>query len=280
MTTVTQALDLARELDQVSDSPKLDAELLLALALKIDRGALRARPERALGAAERSRYCRLLDRRRRREPVAYLLGSAGFMDFELEVNQSVLIPRPETEQLVELALETLAESRGKTLQIADLGTGSGAIAIALSRHDPAWSVLGIEVSEEALAVARRNAAALAANNLLLQHGSWCEGLNPESFDVIIANPPYVAPGDPALHPDCASEPPVALFAGADGLEAIREIAAQARHCLKPGGRLLLEHGFNQREAVNQILASNEYLEIGCFKDHAGHDRLARARRAT
>ena len=279
MTTVTQALDRARELDQVSDSPNLDAELLLAHVLKLDRGALCARPERALGAEERSRYCRLLDRRRQREPVAYLLGSAGFMDFELEVNQSVLIPRPETEQLVELALETLAESRGKPLQIADLGTGSGAIAIALSRHDPAWSVLGIDVSEEALAVAHRNAAALAADNLRFRSGSWCEGLAPENFDMIIANPPYVAPGDPALHPDCASEPPLALFAGEDGLEAIREIAAQSRRCLKPGGRLLLEHGFSQREAVHRTLAANDYVEIRCYKDHAGHDRLARARRA-
>lgn len=278
MTTVGQALDWARELDPVSDSPNLDAELLLAHVLKLDRGALCARPERALGAEERSGFRRLLDRRRKREPVAYLLGSAGFMDFELEVNPSVLIPRPETEQLVELALETLAESRGKPLKIADLGTGSGAIAIALSRHDPAWSVLGIDISEQALAVARRNAAALAGDNLRLRSGSWCEGLTPENFDMIVANPPYVAPGDPALHPDCASEPPAALFAGADGLAAIREIAAQARHCLKPGGWLLLEHGFNQREAVNRILASNEYLEIGCFKDHAGHDRLVRARR--
>ena len=143
MTTVEQALDWARELDRVSDSPNLDAELLLAHVLKLDRGALRARPERALGAEERNGFRRLLDRRRKREPIAYLLGSAGFMDLELEVNPSVLIPRPETEQLVELALETLAESRGKPLQIADLGTGSGAIAIALSRNDPAWSVLGI-----------------------------------------------------------------------------------------------------------------------------------------
>ena len=280
MTTVEQALDWARELDRVSDSPNLDAELLLAHVLKLDRGALRARPERALGAEERNGFRRLLDRRRKREPIAYLLGSAGFMDLELEVNPSVLIPRPETEQLVELALETLAESRGKPLQLADLGTGSGAIAIALSRNDPAWSVLGTDISEEALAVAHRNADALAGDNLRLRSGSWCEGLTPENFDMIIANPPYVAPGDPALHPDCAMEPPLALFAGEDGLEAIREIAAQSRRCLKPGGRLLLEHGFSQREAVHQILASNEYLEIGCFKDHAGHDRLARARRAT
>ena len=231
-----------------------------------------------LSVEERRRFRSLLDRRAQREPVAYLLGASGFMDFELEVNPSVLIPRPETEQLVELALETLADSRGCPMQIADLGTGSGAIAIALARHDPAWSVTGLDISEEALAVARRNAAALAGVNLRFRHGSWCDGLAPDSLDMIIANPPYVAPGDPALHPDCAWEPPIALYAGKDGLTAIREITVEARRCLKPGGRLLLEHGFDQREQVIELLAAAGYRDIAGFTDHAGHDRLVRAHR--
>ena len=311
MTCVADALARARELRDVSDSPRLDVELLLEHALRIDRGALRARPERVLGKQERDEFHRLLERRKRREPVAYLLGGAGFMDFELEVNPAVLIPRPETELLVESAIESLtpplggegkrlrsasfarrpngaelcsatgAEPRsgsggGSPIHIADLGTGSGAIAIALARHDPAWSVLGIEISEEALAVARRNAATLAGGNLRVRRGSWCEGLAPESFDLIVANPPYIAPGDPALHPDCAWEPSIALFAGADGLEAIREIATQARRCLKPGGRLLLEHGFDQRGRVTGLLTAAGYRDIESFKDHAGHDRLVRA----
>ena len=302
MTTVVEALALARELLQNSDSPKLDAELLLAHVLQIDRGALRARPERMLDTEEERKFRRLLDRRAQREPIAYLLGSAGFMDFELEVNPSVLIPRPETEQLVELALETLAssstgpesffrgrepfatggtESAGRTgpaLRIADLGTGSGAIAIALARHNPAWSVLGTDVSEEALAVARRNAAALADGNLRFRHGSWCDDLAPDSFDMIVANPPYIAPGDSALHPDCAWEPPIALFSGADGLGAMREITAQARRCLKPGGWLLLEHGFDQQGQTTKLLTAAGYRELAGFKDHAGHDRIVRARR--
>lgn len=277
MFTCAGAMDLSRELRAVSDNPRLDAELLLGHVLRIDRSALRARPERVLGAQERSEFRRLLERRKRREPVAYLLGSAGFMDFELEVNPAVLIPRPETELLVELAFATLAAQQGKPLRIADLGTGSGAIAIALARHDPTWSVLGIEVSEEALAVAHRNAAALAGGNLRFRRGSWCDGLPPESFDLIVANPPYIAPGDPALHPDCAWEPSIALFAGAEGLKAIREIATQARRCLKPGGRLLLEHGFDQRGQVTELLAAAGYRDIEGFKDHAGHDRLVRAR---
>lgn len=276
MTTVEEALNLARELNEVSASPGLDTELLLGHVLELERGALHARPERVLGAKERRRFRHLLDRRAQREPVAYLLGHAGFMDFELEVNPSVLIPRPETEQLVELALETLADSRGSPLQIADPGTGSGAIAIALARHDAAWSVLGIDISEEALAVARRNAAALTGGNLRFRQGSWCEGLASDSFDAIVANPPYVAPGDPALHPDCAWEPAIALYSGNDGLAAIREIAAQARRCLKSGGRLLLEHGFDQRGQAAEILAAAGFREITGLKDHAGHDRLVRA----
>lgn len=276
MITCAGAMDLSRELREVSDSPRLDTELLLGHVLQIDRGALRARPERVLGAQEQSEFHRLLERRKRREPVAYLLGNAGFMDFELEVNPAVLIPRPETELLVELAIATLAAHQGRPLRIADLGTGSGAIAIALARHDPAWSVLGIDISEEALAVARRNAV-LAGGNLRFRRGSWCEGLAPGSFDLIVANPPYVAPGDPALHPDCAWEPPIALFAGGDGLEAIRQIAVQARRCLKTGGLLLLEHGFDQRAQVAESFTTAGYRDIEGFKDHAGHDRLVRAR---
>ena len=286
MITWGGALDLARELGQVSDSPRLDAELLLAHVLKVDRGALRARPERILGARERDAFRHLLERRKRREPVAYLLGCAGFMDFELEANPAVLIPRPETELLVELAVDTLAGANGagaaieygQTVRIADLGTGSGAIAIALARHDPAWAVLGIDISEEALAVARRNAAALAGDNLRFRRSSWCKGLALGTFDMIVANPPYVALGDPALHPDCAWEPPVALFAGADGLAAIAEIAAQAGRRLKPGGWLLLEHGHGQRVQVAELLAAAGYCGVDAFKDHAGHDRLARAQR--
>ena len=279
MITVAEALRQAREVLKTSDSPRLDGELLLAHVLKLGRAKLHARPERRLLENEAKEFQKLLERRRNREPVAYLLGSAGFMDFELEVDPSVLIPRPETELLVELALDTLGEQSGKPVAIADLGTGSGAIAIALASHDPVWSVLGVDTSADALALARRNAAALAANNLRFQSGSWCSGLNPGSFDMIVANPPYVTVGDPALHPDCAWEPPVALFAGEDGLAAIREIIPQARRCLKPGGRLLLEHGFDQRTRVVELLKSNRYRNIECFSDHGNHDRLVRARTA-
>ena len=266
-----------------SDSPTLDAELLLAHVLETSRAALRARPERPLTAEQAGQLEDLIDRRAQGEPVAYLLGRAGFMDFELAVNPSVLIPRPETELLVELALETLADSDSPAAnqenipRIADLGTGSGAIAIALARHNPAWRVEAVDISKAALALARRNAQALGVGNIHFHQASWCEGLPPTAFDLIVANPPYVAKGDPALHPDCAFEPETSLFAAEDGLAALRQIITTAKHNLKPQGWLILEHAHNQQIPVTQLLAANNYRNIEPRRDHAHQDRLIRAR---
>jgi len=283
MRTIKSALSSAIARLVGSDSPTLDAELLLAHALGSKRAALRARPERRLNAEQLGCFESLIDRRTQGEPVAYLLGRAGFMDLELEVNPSVLIPRPETELLVELALETLAggdiaaANQNPTTRIADLGTGSGAIAIALARHNPAWRIEAVDISAAALALARRNAAALAAHNIRFRQASWCEGLPTATFDLIVANPPYVAKGDPALHPDCAFEPDTALFAAEDGLAALRQIITSAKHHLKPQGWLLLEHAHNQQIPVTQLLAANNYRNIEPRKDHAHHNRLVRAR---
>ena len=284
MNTVKCVLLQAIERLGASDSPMLDAELLLCHVLRAGRTALRVWPERRLNADQLHRFETLVDRRGHGEPVSYLLGRAGFMDFDLEVNNAVLIPRPETELLVELALATMPgtatgiENHRGTVQIADLGTGSGAIAIALARRNPDWRILATDISEAALALARRNAAALEVNNIAFRRSSWCKALSDATCDMIIANPPYVAKGDPALHADCAFEPPIALFAGADGLEAMREIIFCAKRCLKPGGWLLLEHGHDQRVPVAELLATNGYTDIHSRQDHASQDRLARARR--
>ncbi len=306
MRTVAEALAHQFRLRGISDTPRFDTELLLAHALGVGRAALYAHPQRSLSGQQWEQFRELLARRGCREPVAYLLGRAGFMDFELKVDQSVLIPRPETELLVELALETLAQERLKRPdthsataaaavaterssahrterrdirhRIVDLGTGSGAIAIALSRQVPSCLVVGVDISSAALALAQHNAAELCANEPGFVRSDWCEGLAPGSCEMIVANPPYVAQDDPALHADCAWEPSIALLAGADGLEAIRGIVLQARERLSPGGWLLLEHGHDQREAVRLLLLSNGYRGIDCHRDHAGHDRLVRARR--
>ena len=277
MTTIADALASTRKLPDAADNSRLDGERLLAHVLGVSRSALYAHPERPIGDREISEFRRLLKRRGKGEPIAYLLGNAGFMHFQLAVDPCVLIPRPETELLVELALESAPEGNTGPLQIADLGTGSGAIAIALARRKPDWRIHAVDISPQALALARRNARELGARNISFREASWCEGLADSALDMIVANPPYVAVGDPALHPDCAFEPDMALFAGADGLSAIREIINQARRCLKAGGLLLLEHGHDQREPVAGLLSAAGYRDIRHYRDHAGHDRLIHAR---
>ncbi len=273
MTTIADALASARKSQSTTDCSPLDGERLLAHVLGVTRSALYAHPERPLGDREISEFRRLLQRRGKGEPVAYLLGNAGFMDFQLAVNPCVLIPRPETELLVELTLESAPEGKNGPLQVADLGTGSGAIAIALARAKPDWLIRAVDLSPQALALARRNARELGARNISFREASWCESLADSAYDMIVANPPYVAPGAPALHPDCAFEPDMALFAGADGLSAIRQIINQARRCLKAGGLLLLEHGHDQREPTTELLSAAGYRNIKHYRDHAGHDRI-------
>ena len=276
MTTIADALASVRKAPATTDNSRPDGEVLLAHVLGVSRSVLYAHPERPIGDREISKFRELLQRRGEGEPVAYLLGNTGFMDFQLAVDSSVLIPRPETELLVELALESAPEDETGSLQVADLGTGSGAIAIALARRKPDWLIHAVDASPQALALARHNARELGAHNIRFREASWCGGLADSALGMIVANPPYVAVGDPALHPDCAFEPDVALFAGADGLSAIREIIAQAGRCLKVGGLLLLEHGHDQRELVAGLLSAAGYHDIRHYRDHAGHDRLIRA----
>jgi release factor glutamine methyltransferase len=208
--------------------------------------------------------------------VAYLVGSREFWSLPLEVTPDVLIPRPETELLVEAALGQLPAD--KCARVADLGTGSGAIALAVAHERPLCEVHATEVHEAALAVARRNGERLAAGRVAFHRGSWLEPLNGR-FDLVVSNPPYVAADDPHLSEgDCRHEPSEALTPGGDGLAAIREIASNAVAYLEPGGWLLLEHGFDQGEAVRAILEESGYREIRTLQDLAGLDRLTLGRR--
>lgn len=195
-------------------------------------------------APARARFEALLARRQAGEPVAYLLGRQGFWSLELEVSPATLIPRPETELLVELALARLPA--GQSLRVADLGTGSGAIALALARERPQAHVVATDASAEALTVARRNAARLGLGRVEFRDGDWLVPLAQERFDLIASNPPYIEQDDPHLaQGDLRFEPPAALASGADGLDAIRVIVRDAGRHLHPGGWLLLEHGWNQ-----------------------------------
>ena len=252
----------------------LDNRILLCHALGLTRVGLITQSERALDADEARRFAALVRRRLDGEPIAYIVGQREFFGLPFEVSGAVLIPRPDTELLVELTLERLPPS-GRVL---DMGTGSGAIAVALAHTRRDADVTALDVSGEALAVARRNAAANGARVAFLQ-SDWytaLDGLPP--FDVIASNPPYIASGDRHLSEgDLRFEPVGALTDHADGLSALRIIVAGAVARLKPGGWLLMEHGYDQSAAVRQLLSEQGYTDVQSWTDLAGIERVTGAR---
>lgn len=258
------------------DSARLDAELLLAHALGQSRAWLYAHTDDGVGADGVAAFEQLMVRRMAGEPVAYLVGSRGFWSLDLTVNSAVLVPRPETELLVELVLERLP--RNAFVDVADLGTGSGAIALALARERAEASVVATDASADALDVARGNAQRLGLNNVRFAQGNWCEALGHARFDLIAANPPYIAAGDPHLL-DLPFEPELALSSGPDGMDAIRSIVGNAPAHLKPGGWLLFEHGFEQGDAARALLLGAGYVDVFTHTDLEGRDRVSGGRRA-
>jgi release factor glutamine methyltransferase len=251
-----------------------DAELLLAHVLGKPRSWLFAHGDEVLASDEMERFDALIARCAAGEPVAYLVGRRGFWKFELAVDAATLIPRPETELLVELALARLPGDASP--RITDLGTGSGAIALALAHERPRGHVIATDASADALAVARANAQALGLANIEFRHGDWFAPLSGERFDLIASNPPYIADGDPHLQ-DLRFEPASALASGADGLDAIRVIARDAPAHLVPGGWLLLEHGWEQGAAVRALLSSAGFLQVSTEHDLEGRDRVTLGR---
>jgi release factor glutamine methyltransferase len=251
-----------------------DAQWLLAHVLGRPRSWLFAFGDHAVAADEAARYEALVARRAAGEPVAYLTGRRGFWRFDLEVTPATLVPRPETERLVELALERLPA--GSDLRVADLGTGSGAIALALASERPMARVVATDASEAALAVARRNAEMLGLRNVGFRRGDWFDCLGGERFDLVASNPPYIEAGDPHLDA-LRHEPAAALASGADGLDAIRTIARDAPAHLVAGGWLLLEHGWRQGEAVRALLAHAGFVDVATLRDLEGRDRVTLGR---
>jgi release factor glutamine methyltransferase len=256
-----------------SELPPLEAQVLAAHALAVPRASLLADQARTLTDEDARRIGRLFLRRRAGEPVAYLTGEREFFGLSLAITPEVLIPRPETELLVALALE-LAPSGARVL---DLGTGSGAVAIAIAHEEPDMEVVAVDASADALAVARENARRHGATIRFI-YGGWFAGLGAERFDMIVANPPYVAEGDEHLEQgDLRFEPRAALVSGADGLEAIRAIVARAQDHLRPGGWLLFEHGYDQGERCRSLLAMYGYTQVQTWPDLAGIERVSGAR---
>ncbi len=262
-------------LAESSDSPRLDAELLLARAIDVPRSYLIAHPEDTLDTAAQERLFSAVEKRRGGMPIAYITGEKEFWSLTLMVSPATLVPRPETELLVEQALTLIP--RDAELCILDLGTGSGAIALAIAKERPLCRVVATDVSANALAIAKENARQLDVDNVTFLQGDWTAPVAGQTFDMIVCNPPYVRAGDPALGA-LAYEPQTALVAGADGLDAIRRIAAEAGAVLVDGGTLLVEHGADQEQDVARLFAERGWTDVRCFDDLAGLPRVTRASR--
>lgn len=275
--TVRDLLDAATE-RIAGGNARLEAEALLAHVLGKSRAWLYAWPEYEPDASQRDAYEHLLEARARGEPIAYLTGHREFWSLDLLVTRDVLIPRHETERLVELALARIPNDTDTS--VADLGTGSGAIALALARERPRASVLATDANAAALAVAHANAERLGIRNVRFASGDWCDALGPATFDVLVSNPPYIASGDAHLDAgDLRSEPLSALVSGSDGLDAIRRIVAQAPRHLRAGGWLVLEHGWDQAARVREIFEEHGFIAIATERDDGGHERVTIAMRA-
>jgi release factor glutamine methyltransferase len=257
-----------------ASSASLDAEVLLAHALAMSRAQIRAHPQNVPAAERARRYGELLERCASGEPVAYILGQREFWSLPIAVNPSVLIPRPETELLVERALALRPDPTGRILE---LGTGSGAIALALASERADWTITATDLSPTAIATARRNSETLGLQRIGFLTGDWFEPVAGHRFDLILSNPPYVADEDPALRrAPLEHEPHLALAGGADGLNCLRALVRQAPGYLERRGWLLLEHGFDQADAVARELVVRGFCHVRSQRDLAGHERVTEA----
>jgi len=271
MMTIAQALTKTQQQLANSDTARLDAELLLAHVIGRDRVYLFTWPERELASVQETCLAQLAGRRIQGEPIAYIVGKKEFWSLTLDVNSTTLIPRPETELLVELALQKLPADGCK---IIDLGTGTGAIALALAKERPQWQVIASDETAQIVELAKANACALGLEKITFVVSDWFDNLVEKDFDLVISNPPYVDADDVHLSQgDVRFEPKSALVAAKQGLFDIETIIANAKGYLKPQGWLMLEHGYNQGESVRNIFADNSYVHIETCCDLAGHERV-------
>lgn len=270
MHTIAELLQLGSERLQGLDNPQLEARLLLAHVLKVEPVWLMTWPEKAVSDQDQTHYQQLLKRRVKREPLAYLLGSKEFWSLPLKVNNAVLVPRPETELLVETVLSLFPNS---PLSVLELGTGSGAIACVLAHTRPIWKITATDISSEALAIAKENAIQLGLLNIQWYQADWFKGLPIQKYAAVISNPPYLSATDPHLVDELLFEPKGALVSGKTGLEAYEAIIAKAAQYLVQEGALVLEHGFEQGPAIQALLAKAGFSKIKTLKDLAGLPRV-------
>jgi release factor glutamine methyltransferase len=263
---------ISSTLASYSSSPQLDAEILLAHALNISREQLYLHATDKLSEKAQEISADLIQRRQSGEPVAYITGTREFWSLPLQVTRDTLIPRPETELLVEISLSLF--SLEESIEFVDLGTGSGAVALAIASERPHWQITATDKMYEALEVAKKNAGRLQMTNLTFLSGAWCDALPEKKYDVIVSNPPYLHPEDPHLFQNGLSfEPREALVSGVDGLEDLDKIISQAKYFLVEGGRLLLEHGCEMASDVEKILQRESYKNIEKYRDLSGNDRV-------
>ncbi|MBB3170136.1 peptide chain release factor N(5)-glutamine methyltransferase [Simiduia aestuariiviva] len=271
MATVAEQLRRADSLTPVSESARLDTELLLCHTLQCNRTYLYTWPEKDLTPAQIAQFDALLQRRQSGEPIAYILGQQEFWSLPLAVSPATLIPRADTETLVEWVLSLPLNG---SHQLLDLGTGTGAIALALAQERPQWQLTGVDISDRAVALARANATSLKISNCEFIEGNWFNPVQGRKFTVIVSNPPYIDPKDPHLHQgDVRFEPHSALIADDQGLADLRFIAERARTHLLPSGWLCMEHGYDQAQIVQQILTDLGYCAVGSERDLGGQLRV-------
>ena len=254
-----------------SDSAKFDAQVLLLNILQKPRSYLFTWPEKQLTDEQSQAFERACERRLNGEPVSHITGYREFWSLQVEVNPTTLIPRPDTETLVELALSCNVPNDAKVL---DLGTGTGAIALALGSEMPTWDIIAVDRIDDAVALAKRNQKRLAINNVCVEQSNWFSALNNKKFDLIVTNPPYIEYNDKHLHQgDVRFEPLSALVADDAGLADIKQIITQSRDYLHSNGYLLIEHGFEQSAAVRHIFNQMAFINVSTVKDLGNNDRV-------
>ncbi len=275
MQTIGSILKTSTEaLTNTSTTPRLDVEIFLSEILKINRAQILAHGEDQITSNEAKQINAMVKRRLNAEPVAYIVGHQPFWTLDLKVTVDTLIPRPETEHLVEWILENTPSQQALT--VADLGVGCGAIALAIADARPLWQVDAVDISAKALEVAKLNAGAHQIENIHFFNGHWCKALPDKKYDIIVSNPPYIAPNDPHLL-DLKFEPQSALVAEDNGLYEIKTIIKEARQYLAENGSLIIEHGFLQSDQVLQIFQSFKYSDIQAHVDLSSNDRFVSAK---
>lgn len=273
---VAAATSLAQTGSTGSDSPRLDAEILLAHVLGCDRSHLIAWPDKELETDQREQFENLLEKRIHGTPIAYLTGSREFWSLDMVVSDDTLIPRPETETLVEYVLEQFPADL--SFKLLDAGTGSGAIAIAIASERPGWKLFASDIDQASVQLAQRNADKHGIDNIEFLHSDWFDDIEQKDFDIIISNPPYIAESDPHLSQgDVRFEPRRALTSGRNGMDAIEHLCQHAVKHMKPGGRLIVEHGYDQADMVYECFHRNGFINIEQTCDPGGHVRMTAGR---